>query len=65
MPINYDQKEEAWIAQDLTEEEIKFLIEVGKEELLKLIALQMFKQMSVQQISTPLDDIPKEAMGNA
>ena len=64
MPITYNEKEEAWVAHDLSQEEISFLVEVGKEELLKLIALQMFRKVSVQQMSA-LDDIPKEAMGSA
>ena len=62
MPINYNKETHEWIAENLGPEEIEQLIRLGQDELLRMMAVQMFKQMSEMQ--NPLAAIPKEEMGN-
>jgi hypothetical protein len=64
MPIKYLPETKEWQAYDLTEPEIDYLVTIGKDELIRAISYQMFRQFAEHQQGN-LDNIPKEAMGQA
>lgn len=70
MPIYYSNEEKAWSLKDVTEEEVKLLLELGKQAMLQLIGVGILKRMQEQFEKTSnfeeiLQQVPKENMGNA
>jgi len=70
MPIYYSSDEKAWSLKDVTEEEIKLLLELGKQAMLQLIGVGILKRMQEQFEKTAnmeeiLQQVPKENMGQA
>ncbi len=63
--ISYHKKEQEWVADQLTPEEVERLIEIGKEELIKRIAVQLFQMVMPNAEEAILATTPNDQMGQA
>jgi hypothetical protein len=67
MPIIYNKELESWEAKDLTDDEKQSLFEIAMSEITNSFGHEVGRRI-MSQFSTmeaPLEDIPKENMGNA
>ena len=65
MPIFFDPKAKTWALKDSSQEELDFLIELGKEQFMANFASALFKHMMPTQEQVMLEATDKDQMGQA